>query len=437
MSANRRLGGGIADYRRAAAGPHQRQLGRLFLDYVGCAVAGSSMTDTRRVAPVILAHSHGRSTVLGTTTRTGPAAAAFLNAFGTNCLDAEDTYPTAMIHLQGVVFSAVAALAGERTVNGQLLVRAAMCGYDLAAAVAREGHYARGWHSSSTIGVLAAAAASSVVLGLDADACGEAISLATASASGVRGQFGSAAKALQVGRAAECGVVAALLAEQGLRGADVDAAHNWFSMVGLDGPPTMPTDKGAALHVVSLKMYPIGMVLQSLAQLAVDNRAVLVDLPSTEHVTAVLSPAARELASIDLPRDEVAAKLSPSYVVAAAACRGRPGPNFLRGDGDVGRVEQFARRVRVDTDDELGLFDARLEVSGRSLERAAHSSAARGPTLDRMLRDKFISNVESLLPPEAATREAERLLSVAETPDLGELLNSLTKETGAATVATR
>jgi 2-methylcitrate dehydratase PrpD len=78
-------------------------------------------------------------------------------------------------------------------------------------------HYARGWHATSTLGVFAAAAACSNAIGLDAAAACSALGLAAVQAAGLRSAFGSPAKPLQVGRAAANGLLAALLAESGVR----------------------------------------------------------------------------------------------------------------------------------------------------------------------------------------------------------------------------
>ena len=70
-------------------------------------------------------------------------------------------------------------------------------------------HYSHGWHATCTAGAPAAAAAAAVSFGMGRDEIASAIALAVPAAGGVQRAFGSDAKALQVGFAAEAGVRAA------------------------------------------------------------------------------------------------------------------------------------------------------------------------------------------------------------------------------------
>ena len=73
----------------------------------------------------------------------------------------------------------------------------------------------RGWHATSVIGVLGAAAAAGKLLRLDAQKMAFALALAASQASGLKGNFGTMGKPFHAGKAAESGVVAALLSASG------------------------------------------------------------------------------------------------------------------------------------------------------------------------------------------------------------------------------
>ena len=79
-------------------------------------------------------------------------------------------------------------------------------------------HYQRGWHCTSTLGTIGAAAAAARLLGLDAAATGHALAIAASEASGLKENFGTMVKPLHAGLAARNGVVAALLAQAGMTG---------------------------------------------------------------------------------------------------------------------------------------------------------------------------------------------------------------------------
>ncbi|HZD40794.1 MAG TPA: MmgE/PrpD family protein, partial [Terriglobales bacterium] len=87
-------------------------------------------------------------------------------------------------------------------------------------------HYLRGMHSSGTVGTFGAYAAAAKLLGLKGEKLRSGFGIAASFAAGIRCNFGTMTKPLHVGRAAENGVTAALLALRGFTG-DPD---------GLDGP---------------------------------------------------------------------------------------------------------------------------------------------------------------------------------------------------------
>ncbi|MFC8721971.1 MmgE/PrpD family protein, partial [Kitasatospora sp. NPDC057198] len=125
-------------------------------------------------------------------------------------LDFDDLHLPSTTHISTVCVPAVLAAGGD--------ARAYLAG---AGVMARLGtalgwaHYTSGWHATCTAGAPAAAVAAGLALGLDADGLARAIVLALPAAGGVQRAFGTDAKALQVGFAAEAGVRAARLAAAG------------------------------------------------------------------------------------------------------------------------------------------------------------------------------------------------------------------------------
>lgn len=116
-------------------------------------------------------------------------------------LDFDDLHMASTAHISVVSVPATLAAGGD--------ARAYLAG---AGVMARLGtalgwaHYARGWHATCTAGAPAAAVAASVALGLPAERVAAAIALAVPAAGGVQRAFGSSAKSLQVGFAADAGV---------------------------------------------------------------------------------------------------------------------------------------------------------------------------------------------------------------------------------------
>ena len=121
-------------------------------------------------------------------------------------------------------------------------------------------HYAAGWHATCTAGAPAAAVGAAIALGLDATGVATAMAVAVPAAGGVQRAFGTDAKSLQVGFAAEAGVRAARLAAAGAT-ADVRAVDSWLGLLGADsarGDLSGPPVPGG----LAIKLFPCCYALQ-------------------------------------------------------------------------------------------------------------------------------------------------------------------------------
>ena len=98
------------------------------------------------------------------------------------------------------------------------MLAAYACGLEAGAKIAPAlgpDHYFRGWHTTATAGVFAAAAIAARLLRLSAGATAHAFGIAASQAAGLTKNFGSMTKSLHVGHAAQCGITAATLAAKG------------------------------------------------------------------------------------------------------------------------------------------------------------------------------------------------------------------------------
>jgi len=116
-----------------------------------------------------------------------------------------------------------AALAvGEReNIGGRKLITGIVAGYEIFCRIGKAVYpssYNRGFHITATVGPFSAAASAGNILGLDATKMAHALSLAGALGAGYRETFATPARAIQVGRSCESGVLSALLAQENLSG---------------------------------------------------------------------------------------------------------------------------------------------------------------------------------------------------------------------------
>lgn len=195
------------------------------LDTFGCALAGS-VEPIHKPVREFLEEIGGReqSTVIGLGFKTSAPNAALANGIFGHVLDYDDETLSFVGHPTVVVVPAIFALGEVLRSTGKDAITAFMIGSEVQwkigdVMVASGNHYDKGWHSTGTIGTLGAAAAAGKMLGLDSEKMANAIAIAASEAAGVRQQVGTMTKSFNAGRAAENGVVAALLAREGFTGA--------------------------------------------------------------------------------------------------------------------------------------------------------------------------------------------------------------------------
>ncbi|OLP45747.1 MmgE/PrpD family protein [Rhizobium oryziradicis] len=193
------------------------------VDTIGCMIAGMNDASPRSIATTFANEikRDGPSLVF-TGGRASRSVAALINGTAAHCLDFDDNFHPARAHASAVLVPALLSIAtSSDDFSGPMLVKAYLAGLEAQASVGFgviPSHYNRGWHGTSTIGCIGAAAGVAVLLGLDEPQIANAMSLATSMASGPKGQFGTGAKPFHAGIAARNAVEAALLAQSGLTG---------------------------------------------------------------------------------------------------------------------------------------------------------------------------------------------------------------------------
>lgn len=198
---------------------------RCILDCIGVTLAGSVDPLLRKIVNGLLKDVGGtpRCTVIGTGQKTSAPYAALANGTFGHLLDFDDINWIYQGHFSVVLLPAslaigeIAGSTGKEILTAYLVALQSMC--KLGAAMVEFGdHYKRGWHATGTIGTLGAAVTAAKLLKLERKQFMNALGLAAGSAAGLRNNFGTLAKSFQAGRAAESGVLAALLARRGMTG---------------------------------------------------------------------------------------------------------------------------------------------------------------------------------------------------------------------------
>ncbi len=418
------------------------------LDTIGVTLAGASEPASRIVRQVVASEGGGPCRVTGTPARAAAPGAAMANGTAAHVLDYDDMCFVSLAHPSAPLVAAAMAAAELAGAGGRALLDAYVMGFEIEARLGRlmnPRHYQRGWHATSTIGTIGAAAAAARLLALDPTATGHALATAASSASGLKENFGTMVKSLHAGLAAHNGVLAAMFAKRGLTGSELafDGPQGFF--VAMDGERRAPgdelTDLGTRWEIldtgISVKLYPSCAAthpsLDAILDLRLREGFTGADVEAIEIDVDSITPT---VLIYDRPATGLEAKFSLTFCAAAAVADGRVGIDTFDeehlSDAQLMRVVSSVA-VRVDPAlDATGppLTQARVRIrlrDGRTLARAARG--ARGypdqPATDEELADKFLACARRTIPQRSAESALALLRGLDEVEDVRNLTDLL------------
>jgi 2-methylcitrate dehydratase PrpD len=398
------LGAFVAGSDWAATPPALRhEAKRSLLNFAGCAIGVARSEPVEAAARALRPFAGApQATVIGRAERLDVLSAAFLNAISANLLDYDDTHLSTVIHPTAPVAPGVLALAEWRGLGGAAALHAFILGAEVECRIGNAvspGHYARGWHITSSCGVFGAAAAAARLLGLDAEGCWHALGIAASQSSGLVENLPAAAKNAAMGSAARNGVVAALMAAEGYRAAPLalEGPFGWMQATGGEARHGEVTEGlGVRWELLrnTYKPYPCGIVFHAVIDACLVLRA--------EHGLR-----AEQIADVTVLGDQLLldrgsrpvtgerdAKISIRHCAAIAFLYGRAGLEEFS-DGVVMRPELVAFRdcVRAQRDDALpmGAATVRLRTTdGRALSATVHHprGSEQYPLTDEEIEEK-------------------------------------------------
>ncbi|MBP1862211.1 MmgE/PrpD family protein [Rhizobium herbae] len=347
------------------------------VDTIGCMVAGAKDQAPQSVAAAF-SNEIGPTGVSGVFTggRSSLSVAALINGTAAHCLDFDDNFHPARAHASAVLVPALLAVASaDGSISGDQLIRAYLAGLEAQAAVGfgvNPPHYNRGWHGTSTVGCIGAAAGVAILLGLDEERVAQAMSIATSLAAGPKGQFGTAVKPLHAGMAARNAVEAAHLAQAGITGRSdiLERRQGFLDLFGGADSTGWDSLLWGENHIIETrglvtKLHPCcastHRVIDAARDLQNEHGFSLDEVRGIE--TKVGQSAVDNLAYSD-PADEMQARFSMQYCLAAALLQGRLSLADFTRDA-IFRPEIRRHMTKIS----MSAFSAEEE---RGVERIAH-----------------------------------------------------------------
>jgi len=197
----------------------------LFLDWIGSALASQGARPiplferyAERMGP-----ASGSAKILVNGRSTSPYFAALVNGASSHLVEQDDLHNSSVLHPATVVFAAVLAAAQDLNKSGKDLLLASVAGYEAGIRIGEfmgRSHY-RIFHTTATVGTLAAAVGVGKLLGFDKEQFINLLGNAGTQAAGLWEFLRDAAdsKQLHTAKAAADGLLAAYMTEDGLTGA--------------------------------------------------------------------------------------------------------------------------------------------------------------------------------------------------------------------------
>lgn len=402
-------------------------------DCTACGMAGAQGSATQALLRTLVTEGGAQpqaSTLWGQSTRAAPHVAALINGTAAHVHALDDTNESMRGHPSVAVWPAVMALGEQLHASGEDLLLAYCVGVEVAAKLGRvvNDHHSRlGWHTTSTLGPIGAAAACAVLLQLDATSAACALGIAASMAGGLRVNFGTDTKALHAGWSAHNGVLAAQFAACGMTASALALEGN-EGFVDLFGDAASARSEAAvrswakpwelAAPGIVIKRYPTCSLQHALIDLVLEAQAQRVFERPGVRIECDISARLDTVRTKGWPKSGGSAKFSVEYGVAVAALRGTQGiADFM--DAAVlndSAVRAMAQRVRIKVGAQLtaGNGDAaELRVfDGQTLIHAMRREKPLGHPTNPMSSEAFASKFRSLTDPVLGNQRAGHLLAL-------------------------
>ncbi|KAK5942012.1 hypothetical protein PMZ80_005963 [Knufia obscura] len=440
---------------------------RSFQNSLGSILGGSNHPTTQRTIKALQPLFGDRKcTIIGHAELSGSAVscdlqhAALINGIASHVHDYDDTHLHTVIHPAGAVVVSLLALAEYlkleegRIVSGKDFITALVAGIEIGLRIGNAvspKHYDEGWHITGTVSPMAVAAASSNLLRLTPEQTANAISIASTQPVGVRVHFGTDTKPFHVGRAAQNGILAAMLAKGGFTAAPdaLEGRRGWVEVLG-NGSNTLSEQVNQLLQLSeksqssavgreiweieknTFKPFPCGIVIHPTIDACVQlhkehDLQNIKDLDKIDSVHLRVHPLVLDLTGKKSPKDGLEAKFSVYHGAAIGLALGSATPAEYE-DNIVNdkRVLTVRAKVTAEVDETVHSDEAIVTLTMQGgVRNEKHVEHAVGsldrPMTNEELHEKFMSQAIPVLGKERATEVESMAWEICDVRDVARL----------------
>jgi 2-methylcitrate dehydratase PrpD len=412
------------------------------LDGIGAALLSSTLAKSKQTARAIrIVSTGGKSTAWGWGFKASPLEAALLNGMLTEGLDYSDIHVGAGLHPTSVILPAVVAYGETGRASGEDVLLAHLIGCEamIRLGLAAPGKFhARGFQPTSIIGAVGAALATGKMAKLTGEEMLEALSLGTTLAFGssLSVRVGAYFGGIDSGRAAESGILAAMLAKEGISGIAQDAIEGRFGFMEAHagtgnydlGPTTAGLGKKWEMKDIFHKRYPTSYACTSLLDAATRLRHKN-KLDPSRVAEVKFGDNAGNIGLFSEPEVEkrrpssiYVAKTSHYFILALALNYGNVSAQLLQDKLKDKKVLQFSDKITYALDEKSHWVEVKLK-NGDTLRE---EQDVLEPSPEAIVRKKYIENSIPVIGGRAAT-EVESMIDDLEGLDDIKRLTALLK----------
>ena len=382
------------------------------IDTVGACVFGSQLPWTQTVIEYAKRNSApGECSVFGTPIKVRAPFACLCNGAAAHAFELDALVePSVGIHPSAALAVPGLAPAQGRKMSGKALLSAIVAGFEVLYRIGDAAHHSIekvGFHSPGVVGVFGTAVVVGRLFDLDAKQMANAFGIAGSMSSGLMefSRTGGMVKRLHLGRAAEGGFMAAVLARDGYTGPDgvLEGKFGVLNVFCRDAQPARLTkDLGAVWQVMKtkIKRYACHATAQVPVTLALDLKEK--HKLSGDDVAAIAIAAGEKTVTqhaINEPRDLTMMQYSVPFSVAVALYKDPLDPRtFSEATLNDARIRTLARGAQVEllkTSPGYQSSACRLTLklkNGKELSAEGHDfkGTPTMPLTRDELRDKFL-----------------------------------------------
>lgn len=409
------------------------QLQLLIIDFMAAAFAGYKQNTefNRSLERAVFAQGGVKEcTVMFQREKYPARIAAFMNAIYGHGAELDDGNKKAAGHAGVHLIPSVFALAEKLGSSNNDVLLALATGYETfirVASAAMPGMVKRGFHSTGTAGTLACAAACARLYHLDAQGIEDAIALATTMTGGLLsyGDSRPAIKPINPAKAAENGILAAMLVREGVRGPteSLEGQNGWFHAVTdeIHGEFLAGSDH-LLLHDCYFKLYPSCRHTHCGIDAAISLRSK-VNVRSINRINVYIYPNAIKLAGIKNPKNQDETKFSIQYTLACALINGCYGISDMDVSNMSSDVIDLIDKISLISDEsmenrEKGIRGTRVEIITEKGERVEQTVLVpRGDPENPLGREDIIKKLHVCAGNLAAEDKLDKLVSAIKNID--------------------